>query len=875
MEILITCVLCVCVIFFIGKILTSDNTTSDSKQNHEESKLLTTSDEIINSSKELIDKYNDIQQKWDELPAEPDQGDELAHTREGINIDRKIRETINQIKNKNYECKRWLEKFELLNKISKLSSTAIGQHNTIALIRNDLIDIIIKYEDKERIVRGILTDPKLGYEPYNPAYLMNLNWNEIVTKYNNIILQNDEIRDIIQHMPTSLKDFSKQLKKEPDNKSQAAFYISATILNTINNAVDAAYELDLLKPQCYYLCNQISTTDEHSTDYKSTSQKLDMLAKLKSIIKFAEMHTDDFRKLSCNTRKEFFEEFNYKNEFLKKYNYKKEADFAVAKSKEPNDGSALIQPEHKKTTDTNQLNKQYKGNEEHVPGSQKLDTLTSSLVSSKHNDTSFNDDSNELVTERNSIENILESSTHCSSSTTQSAVNRSLASTQNAHQEPQQESQEAVVSVEDITAIRNAITQLQQQMDTLTTLLAQSNTQICSQTNNSVDTNAQAKKTNNQTTNIKNKLSLSEEKDLTSTIEEAQSNIDEAEYIKENLHNLQKQNEELIVTDDNIKSTEDLFKRWDMQLQTFLTIYEFSVNLAGTCLMAGNFTNYINDAIVDKKLSKVQQNKVTRVLSELSDLYNSKEKYSKITDIAFDSYTSSVDNYVEYIDNYINTVDTQCEPIYKNNKNMLNVSTYTTEHNFEITNIINRIIKDLCVKIDLNYEENDNDCFETWSKNPAYILDFCKTITTRVYMAKTTIELLIKKSDLLNDKYINLDINQPESIEAKSNILISLNKALTDLDNLKKLNEIGLEMNEKVYDFVNGWWPEEDNDSTNLELMDIVNELYDINKYIVKYIPQTKGRINSRIENIKLMSSLDNSFKLMIKEQGLEYKLKQ
>ena len=82
-------------------------------------------------------------------------------------------------------------------------------------------------------------------------------------------------------------------------------------------------------------------------------------------------------------------------------------------------------------------------------------------------------------------------------------------------------------------------------------------------------------------------------------------------------------------------------------------------------------------------------------------------------------------------------------------------------------------------------------------------------------------------------------------------------------------------MNEKVYDFVNGWWPEEDNDSTNLELMDIVNELYDINKYIVKYIPQTKRRINSRIENIKLMSSLDNSFKLIIKEQGLEYKLKQ
>ena len=188
---------------------------------------------------------------------------------------------------------------------------------------------------------------------------------------------------------------------------------------------------------------------------------------------------------------------------------------------------------------------------------------------------------------------------------------------------------------------------------------------------------------------------------------------------------------------------------------------------------------------------------------------------------------------------------------------MVNVEKYITEPNFNIDNIIDKVVSDLCISINNKTnvsKDNKNNWLEIWTHDPSYILDFCKTITRRIYDGRVVIELLIKKSELLNNKYYLADANSTDSAELKIEILTTLQKSLAVLDNLKKINAIGLEMNERVYDFTNYWWSDDDSD---LELMDMVNELYDINQLVIKYVPETKNKILSKMDEIKFMDSID------------------
>ena len=173
----------------------SNNTTDlksylDSEK--EWSSFLEQSDKIIKHSEELINAYDEIEQKWNELPDELDPENELAQMSIEFHINRQLDAIFKQIKTQSHECRRWLEQVELsvkLSNFSQLPPKVREQHDSITLIRNHLIDIIIDRWNAEHFDITASIDPELGYDPYDPAYAMDMTWDKAVLKYNYIVIK--------------------------------------------------------------------------------------------------------------------------------------------------------------------------------------------------------------------------------------------------------------------------------------------------------------------------------------------------------------------------------------------------------------------------------------------------------------------------------------------------------------------------------------------------------------------------------------------------------------------------------------------------------------------------------------------------------------
>ena len=307
----------------------------------------------------------------------------------------------------------------------------------------------------------------------------------------------------------------------------------------------------------------------------------------------------------------------------------------------------------------------------------------------------------------------------------------------------------------------------------------------------------------------------------------------------------------------NKVSLEIFLKECDTQLPLLESLSNTYTDLIWQFTLIEDLKEKVNQYINSNNLSKEQINQAKALILELSNLCIDKAKYIERQDFFFRFYQERNNKFIRNIDFGISDINNNIDQIYKNNDKMVNVEKYITEPNFNIDNIIDKVVSDLCISINNKTnvsKDNKNNWLEIWTHDPSYILDFCKTITRRIYDGRVVIELLIKKSELLNNKYYLADANSTDSAELKIEILTTLQKSLAVLDNLKKINAIGLEMNERVYDFTNYWWSDDDSD---LELMDMVNELYDINQLVIKYVPETKNKILSKMDEIKFMDSID------------------
>lgn len=287
-----------------------NSTPASNKLAQESSKLLEATDKIIDHSKRLIKIYNNLQQQWDTLPDELDPDNEFSQMVEEINISRQLKETFEQIKKQSKECRSWIEQIEQIHETSKLSPIIIERHDTITTIRNELIEIIINNWDEERLGRKIAADPELGYDPYDPAYKMDLSWDEIYSKYDLIVAKDNQIQEqLFYNTPLKLKQISRQRKlADSKNNKDEIKYLSNATLNTINSAIDATYELELLIPQCHHLHRVISVTPPPASKNSNfISKKIEMLSKLGNIISLAENHLDNWKDFNYDARSKFIE----------------------------------------------------------------------------------------------------------------------------------------------------------------------------------------------------------------------------------------------------------------------------------------------------------------------------------------------------------------------------------------------------------------------------------------------------------------------------------------------------------------------------------------------------------------------------------------
>ena len=282
------------------------NFVSESKSNQKSSRILDETDQIINYSKRLIKTYNNLQQEWDALPEELDPDNEFSQMMEEINISRKLKETFEQIKNQNQECRYWIEQIELMHKTSKLPTTIFERYNTITSIRNNLVGIIVDNWDEERLSRNIAADPELGYDPYDPAYKQDLSWDEIYSKYEIIITQNNRLQTLLQNESSKFEQLAqqKEIAIKNNNEEELNFSINTT-LNTINTSIDSTYELDLLTPQCHYLYRAISSTPPAVPTRDFINKKTEMLTQLGHIINFAEERLDGLKNLNISSRNKY------------------------------------------------------------------------------------------------------------------------------------------------------------------------------------------------------------------------------------------------------------------------------------------------------------------------------------------------------------------------------------------------------------------------------------------------------------------------------------------------------------------------------------------------------------------------------------------
>lgn len=288
----------------VSKHRPEQNSTPASKLDQELSNILDAIDQIINHSNRLIKTYNNLQQQWDALPDELEPDNEFSQMVTETNISRQLKETFEQIKKQNKECRYWIEQIERLHKTSKLPTAIIERHNTITTVHNYLIGIIVDNWDEERFGRKLAADPELGYDPFDPDYKMDLSWNEICSKYELIIAQNDRIEQLLfQDVPLKFNQISRQRQLAVKNNDKEELkYLTNTTLNTINSTIDATYELELLIPRCHHLRRVISITQS-----SVSNKKAEMLTQLDGIIRFAEERLEDLKNFNCDARSKFME----------------------------------------------------------------------------------------------------------------------------------------------------------------------------------------------------------------------------------------------------------------------------------------------------------------------------------------------------------------------------------------------------------------------------------------------------------------------------------------------------------------------------------------------------------------------------------------
>ena len=288
----------------VSKHRPEQNSTPASKLDQELSNILDAIDQIINHSNRLIKTYNNLQQQWDALPDELEPDNEFSQMVTETNISRQLKETFEQIKKQNKECRYWIEQIERLHKTSKLPTAIIERHNTITTVHNYLIGIIVDNWDEERFGRKLAADPELGYDPFDPDYKMDLSWNDICSKYELIIAQNDRIEQLLfQDAPLKFNQISRQRQLAVKNNDKEELkYLTNTTLNTINSTIDATYELELLIPRCHHLRRVISITQS-----SVSNKKAEMLTQLDGIIRFAEERLEDLKNFNCDARSKFME----------------------------------------------------------------------------------------------------------------------------------------------------------------------------------------------------------------------------------------------------------------------------------------------------------------------------------------------------------------------------------------------------------------------------------------------------------------------------------------------------------------------------------------------------------------------------------------
>ena len=359
-------------------------------------------------------------------------------------------------------------------------------------------------------------------------------------------------------------------------------------------------------------------------------------------------------------------------------------------------------------------------------------------------------------------------------------------------------------------------------------------------------------------------ISPNKQDTFSSIVEDAKTVFDSETVIKAKLYlDMDKIKGTLFSAEQDIKennkvSIETFIKQSEEHIKDLIDTVDSLSTLLSLCFIADVLTKKIDQATADAELSHEQQRQAETLRVKLSELCSSNDRYTELHDFLEQALHNRVEKVLAFINRCMQDVNNKVEQVYRDNSAMINVSNYTDTSTFDINDIIDKIVSDLCAAIRSHNNINTTeatDWLETWSHNPKYILEFCKSITTKIYGEKTKVELLIKKSEMLNHKYDEADIGSEESEALKKEILATLQQSQDDLDELKKLNAIGIEMNERVYAYTRKWIDADED--LDLDLMEMVNELYDINQFIIKYVPETKDRIAAAIDNIRFMDHMD------------------
>ncbi len=275
-----------------------------------------------------------------------------------------------------------------------------------------------------------------------------------------------------------------------------------------------------------------------------------------------------------------------------------------------------------------------------------------------------------------------------------------------------------------------------------------------------------------------------------------------------------------------------------------------------------------NNSLPHYKLTKI--NKLRDILSSHSDATKQKhlEQFHQLLNETIHQQCTIA---ITGTDNII----TQCRNyVYKdiieniNNKNIAKHGPLPDISNYISTNDknwINNIIDDLTAFIKTNRKDKDNvstedeEWLDIWASGQSYVFDFCQIVIAKIYLSKLEIELLLERVDLLIDHCSYSESDEDGDSKCKTIVndaLKTIDKINSTIDELTQFNDLGMELNEKVYQLsrhtIGYIDDDDDDDDLDLKLMDAVNEFYDLNQFVIKFIPNTKDRILAQQDNIDI-----------------------